>query len=729
MTDAAFETWPDWVVDNIPALARYVSVAALDETGLAVPDRYTRADVATGEAIAREVYESIRDLGLTYTHQPWRREGFRGESVPKQRVRYPAWVKRDSGGTCLDLALLYASALMRAQIRPYIAIMYDDRFSPPGIHGEREGHAFVLADLRKPLTLQQDLQDPPGVVKLNGLPRIRPSTDWSGQLLAVDPMCATADFPPSATVTGERSVDFDQAKAVAAGYLDNEGIWLCDVAVAQAGEYPALGRPADSATPAIWTRLPEMPAAHQYPSRAVAYQKVMMAPGRIVIHGPRGFGKSTLACARAKSADGGYGWWLNAADRSALQSELAQAEIDQRNRGYQQPLEKLDRVPFSEAARRRLEVSDAPWVLVLDNANGDPRELENLLPRGIGDNQTIIVTTTSDDWLRLWPEPIATHVELGALRESDMDNIPGELRGHVGGSPLFYEAARTVVTSGAQVPAEPDSEAGLIWQLSQAYLKGEPSALDLAHLLAWAPPVALPVTAFADFANDGDPSGLGRLLEQAGLIRFLARPTEALLMHGLIAERIRHDERLIGLPGHPPLPAPVALLATDAGQRLMIDHGDDETFQRLEEPLGARRPASVPGRSWGLAVYGVARAGEIRGRSEPSSALFEKAIGYLDQTLDLSLLSECWNGRARYTKDHPPDDETARIAALGEALSWAQRAEDLARRAAMSAAPDSEQQLRDLIRAERAHAMRALITRTQSNDVAGTPERASDLGR
>ena len=47
-----------------------------------------------------------------------------------------------------------------------------------------------------------------------------------------------------------------------------------------------------------------------------------------------------LACDRARSADGGYGWLLNAIDRSTLQSQLAQAENDQRARGYRQPLER-----------------------------------------------------------------------------------------------------------------------------------------------------------------------------------------------------------------------------------------------------------------------------------------------------------------------------------------------------------------------------------------------------
>lgn len=735
-----FKTWPDWDTLDVPSLARYVSVAALDEIGLPSPAPYTMADAdsSTGRAIAREVYESIRQLGLRYMHEPWRVAAFKVESIPRQRVRYPAWIRRDNGGTCLDLAVLYATALMRAQIRPYIAVMYDPSFSARSFHGDRQGHAFVVADLREPLTAQRDLGPGslPGALEqvTPGCLRIRAREDWPPDLLAVDPMYATTDFPLPDAETSPESLDFAQAAAAGSSYLGNESVQLCDVANAQAERrYQPLGRPADSATPAIWTRLPDMPTAARYPSREEQYGKLMAARGLIVIWGHQGFGKSTLAYERARKADSGYGWFLNAADRSALQSELAQAEIEQTARGYRQPLERLDLVPFSEAAVRRLEVSDAPWVLVLDNANGDPGDLVPLLPRTVKANQTVIVTTTNDAWFRQWTESDATHVRLTELEPGDMPELPGELHGRVGGSPLFYEAARAAVKSGARLPAEPETSAGLSWQLAQGLLTGEPGALDLAHLVAWAPPVALPTADFAQFfeltEERDEPDRLGRLLERAGLVRFLTRPVPALLMHRLIAERIRADERLIRIADQETLPAPVALLATDAGQRLMTVRGDGESFSRLERLLGSARPSQIAPRSWGLAVYGIARAGEIRGRSRPSSELFEQTIALLDPTRDRSLLSECWNGRARYLKDNPPADQVERIAVLAEALSWAQRAQDLASEAAAGSEPGSAQYWWDHIRAERAHAMAALIIKAQARDITDPGEQRAQYAR
>ena len=736
-TDTTIEPWPDWNISEIPALAKYVSVEALDEIGMDTPPRFVGSNATgqDGQFIARAVYESIRKLRLTYSHQPWRRESSGAEAIPKQRVRYPAWVRRDACGTCLDLAVLYASALMRAQIRPFIAIIYGTQFNSGHVQGEQAGHAFVMADLSQPLTVQDQWTELPDSLEKAGTGKLRvlkPFREWPAQLLPIDPMRATTDFPQHDGTLSGAPQDFDEAVAGAVDLIDAslESIRLCDVAGAQwAGGVRPLGRPADNATPAIWTRLPEMPTPTQYPSRRTEHDKVMTARGRIVIYGPQGFGKSTLAYERAREADSGYGWFLNAADQSALQSELAQAEINQRARSYDR-LDKLDRVPFSEAATARLERSDAPWVLVVDNANGDPGAILSQLPRAPKGNQTIIVTTTNPAWLNVWPE--ATLATLDKLPDRDMAGIPADLRSRVGGSPLFYEAARSAIESGARIPVAPENDAALVWQLGREFLAAEPAALDLAHLVAWAPAVPLPVDKFAAFCGD-HALALGQLLEQAGLTRLLTRPTPSVLMHRLIATQIRQDLRTILVPGHEMLPAPVALLAVDAGQRLMIDHGDDASFTRIEDYLRVDPPAGITPRSWALSVYGVARAGEIRGRSAVSSSLFEQAIAHLDSQLDISLLSECWNGRARYMKDHPPAENQK--AALAEALSWAEQAEALARQAAkrshhdLDRAQASQTQAWDLIRAERARAMQALIMKAQARDIANAEESKALLDR
>lgn len=556
-------------------------------------------------------------------------------------------------------------------------------------------------------------------------------------LLAVDPTRAATNFPVAVGVTSAQAEEFEAAAAAAAGYLGETDIRLCDVATAQVRGFPALQRPADSATPAIWARLPELPQITDYPSRILQLEQLKEARGRIVIHGKPGLGKSTLAGIRARTADGGYGWFLNATDRSALQSELAQAENDQRARGYQFPLEKADREPFADLAVRRLEVSSAPWVLVLDNANGNPRQLTPILPRTVGANQTIIVTTTNDEWLDVWPasdsEPCTLHVRLEALTSEDMPDLATGLRQLVEGSPLFYEAVRTAIASGANVPQAPESAAGLVWQLAQDYLASRPDALDLAHLIAWLPSVALPVTDLAGHLPDiGTAAGsldLAQTLENAGVLRLLAQPVPSVLMHRSIAARIRDDDRLIGGDGRPSVPAPTALMAVGVGQDLMTRLGDSESFARLEAALGRERDPRVPARTWGYAVYGIARASEIQGRSRQSSALFAQAIDFLDQRLDLSVLSECWNGRARHLKDIASTDRATLLENASTAQVWAARARELATLAASGAPTGSAQELWDLIRAERAHAMEALCVRKQANLIKDSDERKAERAK
>ena len=720
--DASFDVpqrWPDWLMTDVPGLARYVSPAALDDLGLATPEPYVRPGWEAGSRVAGSVYDTIRGLGLRYSLEAWRRYGPAATGDSRQRIRYPARIRRDCCGTCLDLAILYATALMRAQIRPFIAITYrtvetggtpDERV----VRGE-EGHAFVVADLRAPLQ-QSPRELPAGSRQVRpGELWMSPAPDaWPAQFLAIDPTRATSGWS-----AGAEPCDFAAAAvAGAAAVADAQSeIVLCDVVAAQdRREYWPLGRPADEETPAIWTRLPEMPAPRSYPSRRQARDTIMHSAGHVVIHGQQGFGKSMLGYERALAADSGYGWLLNAADPAALQSEFARVEIEQQARGGLGQLDRLDRLSFSEAARRRLEVSNAPWVLVIDNANGDPGTILPLLPRAPKNNQTIIITTTNDAWLSDTVWPWSVKVTLEALTDQDMTDV-ADIQDRLGGSPLYYEAARLAARAGAAAPGE-STGAVLVEQLAMQVLADDAAAIDLAHLVAWSPPVALPLSAFAAFS--GAPmDALGDRIAAAGLVRRLDRTEPSVLMHRLIAAQLRATSRRIRSAPDEYLPVPVALLADDAGQRLMISSGDAESFETIEAYLKTPRPAQVSPRSWGLAQYGVARAGELRGRSAQSADFFEDAIGLLDSEQDASKLSECWNGRARHVKDHPPRDRADRELALDEAFAWAQRAEVIARSAnERSGSPW------DIVRAERARAMQALVKKAQARDIGAGEKKA-----
>ena len=63
-----FVRWPDWNVQNIPSLAEYVSLPALDETGLPVPDSYTYADPAKGKRITQAGNVSVEYSRIVETY-------------------------------------------------------------------------------------------------------------------------------------------------------------------------------------------------------------------------------------------------------------------------------------------------------------------------------------------------------------------------------------------------------------------------------------------------------------------------------------------------------------------------------------------------------------------------------------------------------------------------------------------------------------------------------------
>jgi hypothetical protein len=717
--------WPDWHVLDIRRLAAYVSPAGLDDLSLPIPARYLSAGGSRGTETVGAVYDAIRSLGLRYSNEPFRAQPMADNDFV-QRVRYPARMVRDSCGTCLDFALVYAAALMRAEVRPLIVITNrseDGGDSRPEATAARgaESHVFVLADLRQPLqNLATEFPEPlrvasPGVLRMTGA---------SGQFaLGPLPLGFIAIDPTAAALGGlrgeagqllgaESSGDFALAVGQAEWFLRDSvrsRIEICDVAVVQGTpEGQPLRRPADSDTPAIWTHLPEMLAATAYASRADIQAEIMSARGQIVIHGPQGYGKSVLAVERARRADGGYGWFLNASDPASLQSELARVEIEQQARAFS-PLDKLDRLPFSQAAVRRLEVSDAPWVLVLDNANGDPGALLPLLPRAPRPNQTIIVTTTNPEWSGAWPTALFRTLE--PLAATDMPQVPDDVRPHLSGSPLFYEAARRAASAGAGTPATPAKDAELVELMVRQIIRDDADATDLAHLVAWSPAVPLPLAAFGEFCT-ADPAKVARRLAGAGLVQVLTRPQPSVLMHRLLAAQVRTSDRLVAGPGGQRLPVPAALLARPAGQDLFITRGDTVAFARLEKVLDRAAPPGLDTRLWGTAEYGIARAGELVGRSEQSARLFERAIAYLDPQADASLLSESWNGRARHVKDHPPADPRQRFLALAEALRWAEQAEGIARSAAQR-----DDNPWDVVRAERARAMRALVMKAQARDL------------
>src|SRR5207247_664398 len=104
------------------------------------------------------------------------------------------------------------------------------------------------------------------------------------------------------------------------------------------------------------------------------------AHGTVVLHGDSGTGKSTIARQVAFDAQFGAAWFLTASDRQALINSLEQAERAELGAGGDS-IEHTDRLGYALNALTRLGRADDEWVVVLDNADGDPGELMTWLPQ------------------------------------------------------------------------------------------------------------------------------------------------------------------------------------------------------------------------------------------------------------------------------------------------------------------------------------------------------------
>lgn len=118
--------------------------------------------------------------------------------------------------------------------------------------------------------------------------------------------------------------------------------------------------------------------------------------GTVVLIAPQGQGKSMAARQLIREAPFGAGWFLNASEPQTLIGSLADADQAEHNADAA-GLESADRKGFHDRARAHLNEVDGRWIVVLDNADGDPTKLTPLLPIP-GDRQLLLVTTTNREW-------------------------------------------------------------------------------------------------------------------------------------------------------------------------------------------------------------------------------------------------------------------------------------------------------------------------------------------
>lgn len=631
-------------------LAQYVSPPALRRLRLnaGVPVLTPGVDAATaGRDRARHLFDNLKRQGIAYAIEPW-------TGNKKQQVRHPWWLVEDRWGTCLDLAVTYGAMCIEARIATMLAIA-----------GE---HALVVLEPRRQLTdgpvpewrRSWASKKADGVFAVDDHVALNVELD-EGTLLAVETVAATEEG------------DFDEALRRGREAL-GAGAELIDVPFLHMRRFRPL--PAPDERPSIRMYVPGGQRSFvRYPSQEKVLDALQEDSGVVVLVAPQGQGKSTIARQLALDAPFGAGWFLNASEPQSLIRSLADADLGERNSTATGMLD-AERKGFVEGARERLEQVPGRWVVVLDNADGDPGKITPLLPRP-GDGQLVVITTTNSDWEQV---PNLSVRQLPPVDDARVaEDLGGdELVSLVAGRALLLHAFASLLDaagiSSAAVAryapergevAEPVRGPATLWAAVRAELALGPDALHSCLQSAYMPPDQQPLEVLEAF--NGGARRLVDGLSRAGLVTFEA-DTGTVRMHRLFGAAVRAELAA----SEPAMNDEVVLeLATNATVLNAFDrYGDQATLMRIDERLteideGRQELDS----RLGQALHGVAGLLELGGHTRRSGETYVRAERHLQGRPDL--LADVLQSRARMVNQHQARDEVR----LREALGWAKEAE------------------------------------------------------
>ncbi|HEX4345448.1 MAG TPA: ATP-binding protein [Solirubrobacteraceae bacterium] len=689
---------------SLTELARYVAPEALGDVRWAdVPNAeapVANAPLATAQAkdaaMVVRLYERLARQPVAFWREPW----LPGQAG--QRIRHPWLLVHGRAGTCLDFATTYAAMCLDATLPPLLAMTW----------GRATGqHVFVIAtpgrkmryldppaadakerfDELEPLVTSEfgqrvgDFGPGFGESAEKGVVRLE---DWdafenalqTGAMLAVD-----FDRGPD-----EPGVPFDEAGHRARAHLATvrargAGLWLVDVAWLQHRGYPPLPPPQTRAP--ISRFIPGGRASFDaYKSRKAIVKELRDMSGTVVLFGASGTGKSTIAREIAFGAQFGAAWFLTASETQALINSLDQAEGDELGRRID-PSAHVDRKGFATNGRIRLARAEDEWVVVVDNADGDPDDLLPWLPSPNPNKpddvrQLVLITTTNSAWRDLRfdfrvLEPVAS--------EEAVKHLPGpELEPMVGGRPLLFEAFNRMSAGtgwdGARIALHAPPAASVapeqlgpatLWAAARATDGFDDATLEVAAGAAYLPPDRQPLDVAIALAPEYDARAARATLTGLGLLSVDIDGT-AVRMHRLVGAAVRAD-----LEAHEPALVQrvvTRIATTQAATKLLDTNGDLRTITHLEDWLERRDlPDSEPDEQLGRSMHGIAKLLELHGHTRRSGERYAKAERHL-RGVPL-LLGLGLHGRARTVNQHYAGDSTR----VREALGWAREAESLLR--------------------------------------------------
>jgi hypothetical protein len=659
--------WPVWIAPRDPAradedgyggIASYVTPTALENFPAVfrpgLRDLLGRRSGYDGAGLDRllveELWQSLVDWEIPYDAPPW-------NPAEGQRIRDPEWLLRRHGaGTCVDFGLLFAGACLREELATSLVML----------RGARRAHVAVAVRLgARPgggaVTLGLSETGTPGVTIIDDVPGLVDDQ----QLLLVDVTVAAAGQGL------ER--DLTRATQAAVRALNSDDVLyrhLVDVAARWAAGDREL--PAPRRRGALRGRIaPATQATYRFPGHKAARDALRDRSGKVVISGPQGVGKSTLAREVALLADSGFGWFLPAASRVAFETALAEHELAERGLPVR-ALEAVDRQGLAQAALTRLRDSADAWVIVLDNANEGAKPFDDVKsaidrlpdPR---DGQLIIATSTAgaDLWPG-WGEPV--YLAPVPYHELAAESGDEQVAALSAGRPLLMTAFSRLFTvdpaargelpaGGAAADGADDADdtrasqaAALYWTAARKRLTAK--AMACAERIAWMPPDHI------DPGASGDDPQIRAALTDIGLLGESA-DAGAYSLHRLFGKAVRQ-----AVSSHDAAERTVRdLLARSEARTALLRHADPEVTAALAEALGESTS--------GLALWALGAIQEVH-QSGKSAATFERAEPLLDlqDPEQASAYADCLHARGRIVNQ----DRNATAEQINSAIADMRRA-------------------------------------------------------
>ncbi len=699
--------WPDWEIpssgrprsfpsESLKELSRYVNEDFVTNKGL-VPSDTRIADTAimTPRTILEDIFDLLVDK-LSYRLRPWTHD------KNFQRIRDVDKVLAE-GGTCIDIALLAAATCLSSYLRPYIVFA-----------SASSGHHVFLA-----ISAERD--------RTSIVPFDLPREDHTAEYLiprdmqkAVDDRGLLLFDSTDVTISG---MTFDRlmerSKGIVFGALQSDyirdpiGYWLVDVKKCHQeflrDSVPLHVPLKDDSR--ITTYLPELTNSFEaYSSRTQALAEL---EGRArtsrctVVRGKPGVGKSLLALEVARKADHGCGWFLDASSPSTLERSLAAAELaEQGNPDLALLSRGDDRESLARVAIDRLQSSRQPWMVVIDNANGDlDADYQSLLPKP-GDDQTLIVTTTNPAWDTLSnEEPVIVE----PLEPSDMKgSVPNEVIAATHGLPLLVRATAAFAADGVDLSSLHSAGSAIdtarrLFEIA-GDLHPDPQAFDgFVAKAGWLPAAGFDFEQVSDWTSPE----LIKWLVERGLVQ-ANNEQSAIRIHRTFGEALRELHA-----GQGPSSTLAILTSSDA-----VDLLDETTVEELETLTDFLPKKDSANSDFGRVLVGQAfhtlgKIKELHGDQKSSSGYFQSASDWLgDDQRHRLLVADCRHGIARrlFQGDDPD------LADLDRATELVVGAQEISASIADSAINPDEGAIARITRA-RSRALEGLIERKRASNL------------